>query len=225
MRFALLVFDWDGTIVDSEARIVETVSRAVDGLGLPPPPAARVREVIGLGLHEATEVLFPGRGPAFADRFVAAYRSRWQQRRDEAVRLFEGAAETLRALRAEGYRLGVATGKGRRGLDHELTGTGLAPLFDATRCADEAPSKPHPGMLEQILDDLAVRAADTLVIGDTQFDLDMARAAGASAVGVASGVHDRGRLLGSSPLAVLDGVAQLPAWLASRRDAGQPITR
>lgn len=219
-RFRLVVFDWDGTLVDSEARIVQSVGAAIEALGLPERDAAAIGEIIGLGMPEAVEALYPGRGAALYPRFVAHYRERFAAAGPPGP-LFPGARETVGALRAASCLLGIATGKSRRGLERELEATALAGLFDAWRCAGECASKPHPEMLERLMHETGAAPSETLVVGDTSYDMEMARNAGVAAVAVASGVHDRDRLLEFEPLALLASVAGLTGWLqGADRPAG-----
>ena len=213
-RFDLLVFDWDGTLMDSIATIVDCTLDALSRLdGVVPPPRERVREAIGMGLRESMDLFYPGCSEAFLADLVEVYRELWIGTYRDRPALLPGARETLTPLGRAGYQLGVATAKSRRGLDRELAATGLAPRFAATRTVDEAPPKPHPGMLLGLCEELGVSPERTLMIGDTTFDLDMARAAGAAALGVLTGSHDRERLAGSAPLAVLADVVAVPAWL------------
>lgn len=211
-KYNLLVFDWDGTLMDSEARIVECMQAAMGDLQLPVLGAPLIRDIIGLGLKEAIDQLFPGQDDEFHVRLVQRYRHHWLQP-GSACELFAGAERTLRELARRGYRLGVATGKGRQGLDKVLLETGLGELFHATRCADETRSKPHPLMLEQIMAAMNVPATETLVIGDTEYDMLMARAAGADALAVGYGAHAPERLFACGALACLDRIEQLLAWL------------
>jgi len=125
-------------------------------------------------------------------------------------------AETLDWLRSRGHLLAVATGKSRRGLDLVLSSTGLGGHFQATRCADETFSKPHPEMLLQIMDELGARGPETLMVGDTEYDMQMARSAGAHALAVCYGVHSPERLMAQGPLGCLAGLADMPAWLEKR---------
>ncbi len=211
----VLVFDWDGTIADSESHIVAAAIDAIDELRLPVRTASQIREIIGLGLAEAVAALYPeGDDAAICEAFVTVYRRRFLDAAREPIPLFPGARETLAALAGQ-FTLAVATGKGRRGLDRELAENDLHALFEATRCADEAPSKPHPGMLEEILDDLGASPSEALVVGDTEFDVLMARNGGARAVAVASGVHTPERLLAAGALEVIGSVVDLPGWLAA----------
>ncbi|MEZ5540755.1 MAG: HAD-IA family hydrolase [Pseudomonadota bacterium] len=208
-----IVFDWDGTLMDSEAQIVSCLHGAIADLGLPPMRDDTVKDVIGLGLREAVEALLPGRDEAFRQSFVEAYRRYWFA--SEGSSLFAGAREMLELLRAQGFLLGIATGKARRGLIQVLEQTGLTNHFDATRCADETASKPHPRMLLELMEEVGVAARATLMVGDTEYDMEMATNAGAGKVAVRSGVHSETRLCRHAPLTCLDGVAELPAWLST----------
>lgn len=217
----LLVFDWDGTLVDSEARIVDAASTAIAEIGLPARARAEIRDIIGLGLHEAVEKLYPDADEATCVRFVEHYRRHFVQRMGAGSPLFPGVAETLEALRGQAYALAVATGKSRAGLARELEATGLGEHFDATRCADETCSKPHPRMLFEIMEELGFERHETLMVGDTVYDLEMARNAGVRAAAVTCGVHERDRLLQFEPLVFLESVAGLPPWLTRLRRTPQ----
>ncbi len=214
--YRLLVFDWDGTLADSEQRIVAAARSAIDTLDLPVRSYEQVRAIIGLALSEACQVLFPDLPKSQENRFVACYREYYLCNTRTPVPLFPGAEATLRGLAAQRYQLAVATGKGRRGLDRDMASHGLEALFSTTRCADDAPSKPHPQMLVDIMEELDAAADQTLMIGDTAYDMEMARNAGVAYVGVSSGMHDPQRLLEFDPLALLDSIAELPAWLSTR---------
>jgi phosphoglycolate phosphatase len=213
-RYALLVFDWDGTLVDSEARIAGCLRQALTSVGIEPPAPTRLRKVIGLAMPQVADALLDGADEATAARFIAAFRDAWWCTEAEAAQPFHGIVETLRDL-AGRHRLAVATNKSRRGLDLELRSTGLGDLLCASRCADEARGKPDPQMLHDLLRETGVPPDAALVIGDTAFDLQMAAAAGVAAVAVECGMHDREHLLGHGPLACLPSVAALPAWLTA----------
>ncbi|MEW6646929.1 MAG: HAD-IA family hydrolase [Pseudomonadota bacterium] len=222
-RFELLVFDWDGTLMDSEARIVACLQGAITDLGLPRKEVADLRNIIGLGLAEAIEMLFPGSDAATRQALVERYRHHFLVADPTPSALFEGAAEVLHGLAAQGYLLAVATGKGRRGLDKVLEETGLGPLFHATRCADETFSKPHPQMLLELMEHLGAEPQATLMIGDTEYDMEMARNARTHALAVSYGVHHPERLLRHGPLGCLQRIGDLPTWLrdneaSSRRE-------
>ena len=210
--FELLVFDWDGTLMDSAAAISESLQEACTELGLPVPSSQRARFVIGLGLTDALAYVLPelprAEYPKVLDRFRVHF-----LRRDVETTLFRGAADMIRELHATGFMLAVATGKSRRGLDRALQETGLGDFFHTTRCADEGFSKPHPGMLEAVMGTLATPRAATVMIGDTTHDLEMANAAGVAAVAVTYGAHERAALTACKPLAMVDELQGLRGWL------------
>jgi phosphoglycolate phosphatase len=216
MKFKLLVFDWDGTLMDSEARIVTCVEAAIGDLGLPLPSREAISNIIGLGLREAVHRLFPESDDQLHLQIATRYRVHFFSDATTPSELFQGARETLQALNDLGYLLAVATGKGRQGLDHALDSTGLGSLFMVTRCADETFSKPHPEMLHQILDYTGVTPKEALMIGDTEYDLEMASNAGIPSLGVTYGVHAVERLRKHAPLGCVDAIDQIPGWLASR---------
>lgn len=216
-KYQLLVFDWDGTLMDSAAHIVAAMNAAIADIGLPQLPYHTISNIIGLGLQEAINTLLPDLPPAAHERVVARYRQHYMAPEIACSQLFAGAEQCLRTLHTEGYLLAVATGKGRTGLQRVLSDTGLMPLFHASRCADETCSKPDPQMLHEIMDELAVSPARTLMIGDTEYDLAMARNAGVDSIGVAYGVHENERLLRHQPLAILHDIGELPGWLAGVR--------
>ena len=161
-------------------------------------------------------MLSPGCGDEMLGRILESYRKHWAATYRDMPLLFAGTGEMLRDLAAEGYLLAVATGKSRRGLDYALEQTGLREIFHATRTADEACSKPHPQMLLDILEDLRVAPREAVMIGDTTYDLEMARSARMAAVGVCSGGHGREELERLAPLACLSQVIELAPWLAQR---------
>ena len=214
--YRLLVFDWDGTLADSEQRIVAAAQSAIETLELPARSHEQVRAIIGLAMSEAFQRLFPEIEKSQEDRFIACYRQYYLRNTGVPVPLFPGAKATLRGLCGQRYQLAVATGKGRRGLDRDIAIHDLGALFSTTRCADDAPSKPHPQMLMDIMEELQVTSSETLMIGDTSFDMEMARNAGVASIAVSTGVHDGQRLLEFDPLALLDSIAELPAWLSNR---------
>jgi phosphoglycolate phosphatase len=211
-RFDLLVFDWDGTLVDSASHIVASLQAACRDLELPVPSAQAARHVIGLGLHDSIRYILPGvaesQFPQIAERYRVHYLAG-----EHLVRLFPAVEEGLGQLEEAGYLLAVATGKSRRGLDRTLAALGLRERFVATRCADEGFPKPHPQMLETLMDAAGVGAARTLMIGDTTHDLLMAANARTSAVAVTYGAHPAEELSRLSPLACLPSFAQLLQWL------------
>ncbi len=213
--YKLVVFDWDGTLMDSEARIVSCLRAATLDLQLEQRENAQFRNVIGLGLRESTEMLFPGLSEILREAFVDRYRYHFLTADQTPSELFHGARATLEQLAQQDYFLAVATGKGRRGLDKVLLETGLGRLFHCTRCADETRSKPHPLMLEEIMDELGVYPRESLMVGDTEYDMQMASNAGVAAVAVTYGVHEPHRLQGHGPIASIDRLEQLLDVLAT----------
>lgn len=215
--YRLLIFDWDGTLLDSIGAIVGCTRAALDELGLDGVDDADIRAVIGLGLRETVETMAPGCDEETFWSIVNAYRRHWLGGWDSRPVLFDGVEELLTGLARDGHVLAVATAKGRKGLDNDLARTGLGHLFETSRTVDESPSKPNPGMILEILDETGVTADDCLMIGDTLHDLRMAANAGVAAVGVATGSGDPESLLASPALACLGSVIELPVWLANRR--------
>lgn len=215
--YDLLIFDWDGTLMDSASEIVAAMQSAIQGAGLPERSPDQLRDLIGLGLNETVNRLFPRADPERIRNWLSVYRRRYVSPSSRAV-LFESVRETLESLGAAGYDLAVATGKSRRGLDRALTQSATGDLFCCTRCADESASKPAPDMVDAILLRTATLPERALVIGDTEYDMAMARAAGVDALGVSCGVHDSARLRAFGARAVLASVAELPGWLAEAAD-------
>jgi phosphoglycolate phosphatase len=211
-RFRLLVFDWDGTLVDSTAIIANAIQQACRDLDLPAPDEGRARFVIGLGLSDALRHVAPGLSAADYPRLSERYRHHYLAR-DPDIPLFAGAREMLDELDARGFLLAIATGKTRVGLTRALQQQGLADRFVATRCADEGFPKPHPDMLLALMERCGVAAHQTLMIGDTTHDLELARNAGASALAVSYGAHPSAGLADLSPLATLASIGELAGWL------------
>jgi phosphoglycolate phosphatase len=213
LSYRLLVFDWDGTIIDSIGSIVGCMNATVAELGLPDIADETIRGTIGLGLSDTLEILMPGSEEPLQRRVLECYRRHWLGGWADRHALVTGAHEALLALERDGYWLAVATGKGRRGFERDVARFGLGELFLATRTVDEAPSKPCPDMILGLLDELGVRAEEALMVGDTPHDLRMAAAAGVAAVGVCSGSACRTELRSHEPAAVLPDVTHLAAWL------------
>ena len=213
MKYRLLVFDWDGTIIDSASSIAECIRLAAGDLGLEVPTKEQASHVIGLGLHDALRLAVPGLMPEHVTEFVERYRHHFRAR-EESMDLFAGMRELIESLHAERI-LGIATGKSRRGLERSLEASGLKPFFRASRCADETQPKPHPAMLLELMDELEVQAQGALMIGDTSHDLDMARAAGVDALAVTYGAHAEEGLRSCQPRACVASVPELRQWLSS----------
>ena len=210
-RFDLVVFDWDGTLIDSTATIARSIQQAAADLGLPVPDFETASHVIGLGLHDALARAVPELPPERTTEFAAHYKYHYLAN-EQSLELFAGVRELLDWLGAT-KTLAIATGKNRAGLMRALEATRLGPLFAATRCADQTAPKPHPAMLLELGAELGVGVERMLMIGDTTHDLQMARAAGACAVGVAYGAHPREQLAALAPLALVDSVQALSRWM------------
>ncbi|HTH94685.1 MAG TPA: HAD-IA family hydrolase [Rhodocyclaceae bacterium] len=211
-RFDLIVFDWDGTLMDSAAAIVHAVQQAARDLDLAPPTDERARHIIGLGLLDALEYAMPGLARDRYEAMVERYRYHYLARDHELV-LFPGARELVVSLAEQGYMLAVATGKTRVGLDRAWAHSGIGPIFHDSRCADECHSKPHPQMLLELMDAFGVVPERTLMIGDTTHDLNMANSAGTQGLGVSYGAHPRSELVATASAGCVDSVAELSVWL------------
>jgi len=218
--YDLLVFDWDGTLADSIGRIVDAIQHAAVCCDLAPRDATQVKGIIGLGLPEAIRSLYPRLDEAAVMTFRDQYAQRYIALEATPSPLFDGVLEGLDRFRRDGFQLAVATGKARRGLDRVLKAHGLDTFFDITRAADETRSKPHPLMLEEILQHCGVRAERALMIGDSAFDLQMARNAGMPCVAVGYGAIELNALLAYEPVLAIDRFPQLTAWLKP----GEPLS-
>ena len=214
----LAIFDGDGTLVDSQANICRAMTDAFAGHGLALPEERAIRRVVGLSLVEAMRMLLPDAGHALHAQLGADYKLAFQKLRGHGLvdePLFAGIAESIAALDAAGWLLGVATGKSDRGLIHCLEHHGLRGAFVTLQTADRHPSKPHPSMIIEAMADAGATPATTVMIGDTSFDIGMALAAGCTAVGVGWGYHEAGELFAEGAHFVADRPDQLPAILAS----------
>jgi len=213
--YEVVVFDWDGTLVDSTRLIAGAILQAAAEIGVAVPDRALASHVIGLGLAQALALVVPDLPPARIPEFVASYHRHFRAAEDE-IRLFDGIPQLLRDLDARPVRLAIATGKTHAGLVRSLQAAGLARHFAATRCADQTQAKPHPAMLLELAQELDVAPSAMLMIGDTTHDLQMAAAAGAPAVAVSYGAHPRAELERLQPLAICDSVAALRRWVLAR---------
>lgn len=216
-QFPLLVFDWDGTLVDSIERIVTSLqfaSRQAVDIHL---SESQARDVIGLGLMEAIAKLHPEldtqQHSTELNNIADAYRQHYLHDNKVPAPLFRGVNQLLNELRAEGYTLAISTGKSRAGLEQSINEHQVADYFTATRCAGENKSKPHPEMLHEILDELNFPATQTLMIGDSEHDLKMASNANIKSIGVTHGVHDAATLNKHNPLICLTDITELSAYL------------
>lgn len=208
----LVVFDCDGTLVDSQHSVVEAMRQAFAGRGLAMPAPETVRRTIGLSLTIAMGELYPDGEPSDWAALVRDYRTASldiRMGRNFHDPLYPGASEAIAALDAAGYLLGVATGKSRRGLDHTLDIFGLRDRFVTLQTADDAPSKPHPEMLRRAMAEAGSAAGETLLVGDTTFDIEMAVSAGAAPLGVSWGYHHSDELRAAGAAVVVDSFAEL----------------
>jgi phosphoglycolate phosphatase len=217
-RFRLIVFDVDGTLVDSQHVIFAAMGSAFAEAGLEAPGAAAVRAVVGLGLEEAMAHLSPGAAPEQHRRLSLSFRAAadaLRRRPDYVEPLFPGVREALAALGGPAVFLGIATGKARRGLDHTLASHGIAALFHTLQTADRNPSKPDPAMLLKAMEEVGAGPSETVLIGDTVFDMAMADRARTAAVGVAWGYHPREDLRRAGAQRIIEAPAELASVLAS----------
>ena len=214
MKYELVVFDWDGTLMDSTKVIASSLQSACADVGVAVPSERDALYVIGLNLADSFNHVAPDLDEVGRLRLAERYRHHFLEREGE-MPLYDGVVEMLADLHGKGVRLAVATGKARRGLDRVLDATGLRRWFEATRCADEGFAKPHPDMLLTLMDITGVDPRRALMVGDTTHDLELAANAGVDAVAVSYGAHDE-TLLGTRPAkARCASVAELHRWLAT----------
>jgi phosphoglycolate phosphatase len=211
VRYSLIVFDWDGTLIDSARTIVECIQSAALGMGLEVPDRERASHVIGLGLQDSLRHAVPGLAPERYLEFADHYRRHFLARQ-ESMSLFPGIRDLLASL-SRRHALAIATGKSRKGLDRSLDAEDLRGYFSASRCADETNPKPHPAMLLEIMQELGIETQRTLMIGDTSHDLNMAKAAGVEALAVTYGAHPEQGLRACGPRDCVASVAELAEWL------------
>jgi len=213
--FKLLIFDWDGTLVDSISTIVQAMKDSMLDLGVEIPPEDQIRNIIGLGMREAILELYPKQGQKteFCEALRDRYRYHYMEKNSTTPPFFPGALDMLKSLHGAGKQLAVATGKSRRGLDDALEKTGIGYLFCAIRCADEIFSKPNPLMLLDLLHTTGIELSDALMIGDSEHDVAMAKNAGMASVAVTYGAQSRAVLNRYHPLHCFDTVANLEHWL------------
>lgn len=222
-QYDLVVFDWDGTLMDSTGDIAACIQAACQDLELPVPDTAAASWVIGLSLERALYTIVPDLTPEQRELFLQRYRYHYL-RRDHTLRLFDGAKEMLEALLAKNVTLAVATGKSRVGLNRVLDAFALKGYFDVTRCADETHGKPHPAMLFEIMEHVMIDPQRVVMVGDTSHDLDMAANAGVHGVAVSYGAHPVEVLKKSAHQAVLHDVSAVRDWLLHRTPVVSPTS-
>ncbi len=214
-RYAAVLFDWDGTVMDSTYSIASSIQLASADLELPVPSIQQASWVIGLSLESALYRAVPDLTAEQMPLFLERYRHHFMQR-DPHIKLFDGILPFMGELRGRQIALGVATGKSRQGLDRVLQQVNLSTFFDATRCADETRSKPDPEMLHQLLAELMLEPQQVLMVGDTVHDIHMAAYAGMDSVAVTYGAHDPQTLAKAEPTVMVDNVAQMRDWVLER---------
>ena len=211
-QFDLIVWDWDGTLADSTGMITRAIVKAAEQAGLPPLTPEQASSIIGLGLRESIQSLYPDITETQARALATNYNQNYFAAESEIL-LFEGAADIIKTLNRRGHKLAVATGKSRRGLNLALEHTQLRNFFHATRTVDECFSKPHPQMLDELMDDLVALPERTLMIGDTSYDLQMAKNAGVAAIGVTFGAQSADVWQEFAPIQQFDNFTSLSQWL------------
>jgi len=212
-RYKLVIFDWDGTLMDSANKIVNCMQIAAKQCDMPVPTYEEVGHIIGISLKPAIMQLFSITDSALGDRLVQAYKDAFVSVDVTPCPLFDGVEEMLDSLKTAGCTLAVATGKARRGLDRAWKKTNTGYYFSASRTADEAESKPSSDMLEQLLKELGFEASDAVMIGDTTYDMQMAKSIGMDRIGVSYGVHAQVHLEALEPVALVHSIEELKTAL------------
>ncbi|WP_218352932.1 HAD family hydrolase [Alteromonas lipotrueiana] len=212
-HYKLVIFDWDGTLMDSVGKIVECMQQAAAQCGEPVPSAEQVGNIIGISLHPAVAQLFGLKDEQKIESIVAAYKTAYVTKDQRPCPMFEGATQLLKALHSNGRQLAVATGKARRGLDRAWQHTATGDYFVASRTACDAQSKPSSDMLQQLLSETGVAVDEAVMIGDTVYDMQMAQQLGMDRIGVTYGVHDSQQLNNHMPVAVVNSVPELHRYL------------
>ncbi|HCH20662.1 MAG TPA: HAD family hydrolase [Cellvibrionales bacterium] len=224
----LFIFDWDGTLADSREQIVESMQATIEGLNWPVRTDQQCADMIGLGLQQTAEALYPAKAASDYQTFATHYSAHYGRLKDKhgATRFFPNALQTLADLKSRGHTLAVATGKSRRGLDRLLVSDGLEAMFVASRTADQTASKPDPMMLQQLLDETGTSLADAVMVGDTSYDLEMAQRIGMASIGVDWGMHSTACLAAFAPVIIISSFDQLVFWASDqekrRADGGKP---
>jgi phosphoglycolate phosphatase len=213
-NYDLIVFDWDGTVMDSTAVIAGSIQAACRDLDLPVPSDETARHVIGMGLRDALQYAVPGVSEDMYEQLTARYRRHFLAH-DASIPLYDGARETIAELHGTGVSLAVATGKSRNGLDRALSSSQMTSFFHASRTADETFSKPHPAMLLELMEELDIKPERTLMVGDTTHDLKMAANAGVDALAMTHGAHPEEHLSMLKTVAMLGNFSELRGWLVA----------
>lgn len=207
--YKLVIFDWDGTLMDSVDRIVYSMQASAVALSFEPPTYHQAKQIIGLSLPKAIQTLFPSADKEQVQTLTAQYKHQYVEVNTTPTPLFNDALELLTQLKKEHKLLAVATGKARAGLQRVWQASDTEHFFIASRCADECVSKPDPDMINSLLTELNIEKHEAVMIGDTSFDLEMAQRAGVDSIGVTYGVHDTEVLSKYQPRAIVDSLAEL----------------
>lgn len=215
-KYKLVIFDWDGTLMDSVDRIVFSMQASAVALSFEPPSYHQAKQIIGLSLPKAIKTLFPNANEEQVQLLTAQYKHQYVEVNNTPTPLFENALELLINLKQQDKLLAVATGKARAGLQRVWNVTDTEHFFHASRCADESESKPHPDMINSLLEELNIQKHETVMIGDTSFDLEMAQRAGVDSIGITHGVHDDEILAQFQPKAIVDSLAELHQLLIKK---------
>ncbi|MBF0264660.1 MAG: HAD-IA family hydrolase [Gammaproteobacteria bacterium] len=210
-NYSLVIFDWDGTLVDSIARIIDGLEKTINHLQLEPKTPKKLKEIIGLGLNHAILSLYPELNDQQVEHFANSYRQFFTV--SQASELFFGVDKMLYELKQKGVMLAIATGKGRSGLNSSMTEVGLEHFFHASRCADETQSKPNPAMLHEILDEFGMDKADAVMIGDSSYDIQMAQQINMDNIGVTYGVHSKEDLTQLNTQLIVEDIESLHHYL------------
>ena len=212
-NYKLIIFDWDGTLCDSVTTISTCIQYAAKQQGLPVPSFAEASNIIGLGLREAVTFLFPEADDQAVAAVVQSYSEYYRQKNAGPTDFFPHVLEVLADLKQSGYLIAVATGKSRAGLNRAFVASNIEDLFDDSRCADETASKPDPLMLAELLERFDLAPDEALMVGDTEFDLDMAQQINMPRLGVSYGAHAKVRLLKFDPVACVDCFSEIKNYI------------
>lgn len=213
--YQCIIFDWDGTLMNSEARIVASIQTAAERAGFPVLPYDVSKQIIGLSLEKAILTLYPEADKGGVQSIATGYSDYFLTESEVPMLPFEGAEKMLQKFKSEGVQLAIATGKSRRGLDQVLSEVGFGHYFDITRTPVESESKPSPLMLKQILEILELEVSQAVMVGDTEFDMEMAQNIGMDRIALGHGVHELHRLEQYNPVASFHGLKELQDWLLS----------
>lgn len=221
-KYQCVIFDWDGTLMDSEARIVASIQYAAKHAGFPVLSYDVSKSIIGLSLEKAILTLYPDADEVGMQAVAEGYTEYFLNHADVDMKPFDGAVELLEQLRQSGVKTAIATGKSRRGLNQVLSELGFESYFDITRTPVEAESKPSPLMLQQILDELGLSAKQAVMVGDTEFDMQMAKNIDMDMIALSHGVHDLDVLKAYNPVSCFDDLSSMAVWL---KDCVEPYSQ